>query len=452
MKANVFLLGAAMAASVASFAATGVQTGTQYGTGKDSVDCLQNLSLFSTYAKQKDYKSAIEFWEQCYANCPQSSKNIYIHGPKILEYQILNEQDINKKGKLFDKLMKVYDDRIKYFGNDRKMGKNQILVDKADDYVKYVPTARDPQKKVAYQWLKSVIDEEGSRCKLSAYVNYFNLSDALFKANKDGFRQTYIDDYLKITPLMTERIHAGNEKDSINFTTVKASVDAMFAQSGAADCKTLDGVYASQIDAKKSDKEFLNMVLKLYAIADCEESSVYFKASAYKHAIDPSATSARGMAAQAYNKKDKATALKYFKEAVSLETDNSSKSKMQVKIASIYREQGNYTASRDAAKAALNYNPNNSTAYILIAMLYAEYNSTISDDGTIRQTAFWAAVDKLEKAKAVDPSCAANVNKMIKNYKEVFPSKTELFMRSIKDGDSYTVPGWIGEKTVVRGK
>ena len=75
MKANVFLLGAAMAASVASFAATGVQTGTQYGTGKDSVDCLQNLSLFSTYAKQKDYKSAIEFWEQCYANCPQSSKN-----------------------------------------------------------------------------------------------------------------------------------------------------------------------------------------------------------------------------------------------------------------------------------------------------------------------------------------------------------------------------------------
>ena len=452
MKNKVVLLGAMMAMSATAFAATGVQTGTKYGTGQDSLDCIQYLSLFGPYAKQGDYAQAAEPWEKAYANCPASSKNIYIYGPKILAYQITNEKDANKKGKLFDKLMKVYDDRAKYFGNDRKMNKNQILAEKAMDYIDYVPAARDPQKTKAYQWLAEAIDAEGSNLKASAYQQYFTLSNEYYKANNDGFRQNYLNDYLKISPLLTERIQSGNEKDSVNFSNVKAALDATFAASGAADCKTLDGIYASQIEAKKSDKSFLNMVLSLYGIADCEESSVYFKAAAYKHSIDPSASSARGLAVQAYNKKDRATALKYFKEAVSLETDNSAKAKMQLKIAAIYKEQGNYTASRDAARTALNYQSNLANAYILIGMLYADFNSSISDDAVIKQTAFWAAVDKLEKAKSVDPSVASSVNKMINSYKAVFPDKTELFMRNIKDGDSYTVPGWIGEKTTVRGK
>ncbi len=451
MKSRVVILGAAMAMSAVSFAATGVQSGSKYGTGQDSIDCVQNLSLFASYAKQKDYASAVEFWEKCYTNCPASSKNIYIYGPKILAYQIQNEKDEAKKGKLFDKLMKVYDDRAKYFGNDRKMNKNQILAEKAADYIDFVPAARDPQKTKAYQWLAEAIEAEGSGLKASAYQQYFILSNEYYKANNNGFRQNYLNDYLKIGPLLTERIQSGNEKDSANFSAIKASVDATFAASGAADCKTLDGVYASQIESKKSDKAFLNMVLSLYGIADCEESSVYFKAAAYKHAIDPSASSARGLAAQAYNKKDRSTALSYFKEAVSLETDRVQKAKSQMKIAVIYKEMGNYSASRDAARAALNYQSNLSSAYILIGMLYAE-NNNIADDAVIKQTAFWAAVDKLEKAKSIDPSCAASVNKMINSYKAVYPDKTELFMRNIKDGDSYTVPGWIGEKTTVRGK
>ncbi|MCQ2209515.1 MAG: hypothetical protein MJZ34_04415 [Paludibacteraceae bacterium] len=452
MNTKVVILGTMMTVSCASFAVTGAQNGSKYGTGQDSVDCVQNLSLTSQYAKQGDYKSAADFWEKCYANCPQSSKNIYIYGVKIVAYQLQNEKDPAKQGVLFNKLMGLYDDRAKYFGNDRKMNKNQILADKALDYIKYVPASRDPEKKMAYQWLTEVIDKEGSNCKASVFQNFFALSDSYFKANKDGFRQTYINDYLKLGPLLTERINSGDEKDSANYSIVKGVVDAAFAQSGAADCKTLDGVYASQLDTKKNDKDFLNMVLKLYSIADCEESSVYFKASAYKHAIDPTAGSAMGLAAQAYMKKDRSTALNYFKQAVDLETDKEMKSKLQIKIATIYKELGNYSASREAARAAINYQANNSKAYIIIAMLYAEYNSSIADDATIKQTAYWAAVDKLEKAKAVDPSCAATVNKMISQYKEVFPVKSELFMRNIKEGDSYTVPGWIGEKTTVRGK
>ena len=59
MKKRVILLGAMMTFASAAFAATGIQSGTKYGTGQDSIDCLTNLSLFPSYAKQKDYESSI---------------------------------------------------------------------------------------------------------------------------------------------------------------------------------------------------------------------------------------------------------------------------------------------------------------------------------------------------------------------------------------------------------
>ena len=102
MKTKVVLFGAMMFTSVASFAVTGAQNGSKYGTGQDSVECVQNLSLTSQYAKQGDYKSAAEFWEKCYANCPQSSKNIYIYGAKILADQLKNEKNPAKQGEIFD--------------------------------------------------------------------------------------------------------------------------------------------------------------------------------------------------------------------------------------------------------------------------------------------------------------------------------------------------------------
>lgn len=451
MKAKVFILGLAISFSALSMAQKGIQDGSKYGHGEDSVQCLQNLSLFAQYAKQGDYKSAIPFWEKAYADCPQSSKNIYIYGPKILEYQIKTAKDAAQKDKLFDRLMKVYDDRIKYFGNDRKYGKNYIMGRKAIDYIEFVPDGRDPMKNQAYKWLSDVIDAQGTSCEVSVLQQYFVLSDALFKHNPNSFRSTYIDDYMKVTPLLAERAASGVAKDTI-YGNVKAMVDAMFAKSGAADCNTLDGVYASQIEEKKDDKEFLNMVLKLYSIADCDKSSVYFKASAYKHAIEPSASSARGLATQAYSKKDYNKAISYFKEAVSLETDNLEKAKSQQNLAVIYHELRNYTQARAAALSAINYNPRSSDSYILIAVLYAENNSAISSDAVIQMTAFWAAVDKLEKAKAVNPSCASTANKLIATYKDYFPPASELFMRNIKNGDSYTVPGWINEKTTVRTK
>ena len=61
-------------------------------------------------------------------------------------------------------------------------------------------------------------------------------------------------------------------------------------------------------------------------------------------------------------------------------------------------------------------------------------------------------MDKANKAKAVDPS-EENVNaanKLINAYSGSYPSQSDAFMENLIDGQSYRVPGWIGESTIVR--
>jgi len=451
MKAKVILAAIVFgAATFAGYTQTGVQSGTSFGKGQDSVRCVQNLSLMQTYAKQQDYKSAVEFFNQVFDECPASHVSIYQFGPSIVGWQIENEQDPAKREKLLARLMSVYDSRIAFFGNNARYGKAYILGRKAGDYVKFVDLKKDPLKENAYKWLSEAIELEKGANEASVFQNHFILSTNMYKAKPDAFRETYIADYLKVTPMLADRAASGDPKDTV-YAAMKTMVDALFAQSGVADCKTLDNVYGKQLDAKQKDKKFLDIVLMLYRNADCEDSKVYFKASDYAHKIEPTAGSASGLAVQAYNSKDYRKAIAYFEEAVRLETSNAEKSKLKMKVAAIYNTLNDYENARAASLAALNFNPSNSSAFIMIAHLYAQHASKISDDPVIQKTAFWAAVDKLERAKAVDPSSAVNANKMINTYRANFPPKTELFMRGITEGSAYTVPGWINEKTTARG-
>ena len=56
-----------------------------YGHGQDSINCRMNLSLMTVAAKAENYQDAVKTWQSVYNNCPASSKNIYIYGPRIFK-------------------------------------------------------------------------------------------------------------------------------------------------------------------------------------------------------------------------------------------------------------------------------------------------------------------------------------------------------------------------------
>ena len=255
MKIKVLLL--AFGCSMMSFGAyaqKGVDTGTPFGSGEDSVRCITNISLFVPYAKAGNFKDAYEFWYQAYTECPGAHKDIYLYGVRIMDWKINTEKDPAKKAALIDDLMKVYDTRVKYFGNDRKYGKDWIIARKAADYIRLKGDNADP--KVYYAWLGEVINEFGENSEAMGVSLYMMGSHRQLLADPN-FKETYLEDYLKCSKIIATQLAAAqaanNEKEIKNLTTYKSAIDGGFAGSGAADCETLQNMYASKVEAAKDD-------------------------------------------------------------------------------------------------------------------------------------------------------------------------------------------------------
>ena len=63
---------------------------------------------------------------------------------------------------------------------------------------------------------------------------------------------------------------------------------------------------------------------------------------------------------------------------------------------------------------------------------------------------YFVIIDKLQRAKQVDPSVAEEANKLIGRYSAHTPQAKDLFMLGYKAGDRITIGGWIGESTTIR--
>ena len=97
-------------------------------------ECHENNSLYYEYAKQKNYADALEFWNKLYTQCPNYNKNLYILGVEIVKHEIkVAGKDATLRKAAIDKLMKLYDNRIQYFGDDAKKPTPVILGEKAID-------------------------------------------------------------------------------------------------------------------------------------------------------------------------------------------------------------------------------------------------------------------------------------------------------------------------------
>ena len=76
--------------------------------------------------------------------------------------------------------------------------------------------------------------------------------------------------------------------------------------------------------------------------------------------------------------------------------------------------------------------------------------SILTNLSALNKCTYFAVIDKLQKAKSVDPSVAEEANKLISTYAAHTPKDADLFFLSLKKGDSVTIGGWIGETTTIR--
>lgn len=445
MKLNKSILSMSLALVVSAGA------GTQLEAQSDR--CRQNLSLFSTYAKAGDFQSAYEPWLAAYKECPESSKNIYIHGANILKFKINGEKDATKKAKYIEELLSLYDARIKYFGNDPKKGKDAIVLDKVNDYLVLLGDKADYKR--IYEWTKGIVAEYKENSP--GGLLYWFLSASREVARGDESKsENYINDYLLASDYLDKQLEA--TKDSTQRANLEANIsqlDQSFARSGLASCDLLKKIYTlGKIEEKKHDKAYLATTIKLFQNAvdtddegnvqgECD-SPVPDKAAEYLFKLEPNSKAAMGLAGKFVREKNYNEAVKYLEEAIRLSTNNNDKVKCYELMWMIADKTNNATLSSRAQNAILAINPNNGRILIRQALaIGARANSIFPGDPVKARCVYYLVIQRLQAAAAKDPSVASQAQNAIARCRSMLPKAADIFMHpELGSGKTLAIPGY----------
>lgn len=420
---------------------------------QDASNCNSNSSISHEAVKAGNFKDAYTPWKAVLDNCPTLRFYTFTDGYKILKGLMaqINDKNNPEYQKYFDELMKTHDLRMQYTDEFIAKGTKVSSADealgiKAVDYIALAPKV-DPNQ--AYEWLSKSVNAVKSE-SAAATLFYF-LQMSLDKLKTDpNHKEQFIQDYLLASEFADAAIAAEtNEAKKKNFMGIKDNLVALFVNSGTADCESLQNIYGPKVEANQSDIEYLKKVIDIMKMMKCSDSEAYLQASFYVYKIEPTADAAVGCAQQAYKKGDIDGAVKFFDEAIELESDNVKKAEQAYTAAAVLYSAKKLSQSRAYCQKAISFNENYGAPYILIATLYAT-SPNWSDESALNKCTYFAIIDKLQRAKAVDPSVAEEANKLISTYSGHTPQAKDLFMLGYKQGDRITIGGWIGETTTIR--
>lgn len=442
MKANFF----ALAAVGWMMIGAGLQAQEASKMGSDPDACTRNYSLYREFYKQENYADAIPWWQKTIAICPKYSKNLWIHGETMYKTKLEKESDPKKQAVLFDSLMWVYDQRILNFGDDPRTPEGYVLGQKGISILKY----KKEDYLNAYEVLKKSIGLMGSQSSAPVILTYMQSS-----------RQLFIDGTIDAGQVLTDyettmEIAEANLKltpDDDGFITAKEGIESYFSNSGAASCEALTKLYGPKLGALKDDPEWLKKVTKQLKKAGCTDIQLFSDASEALFSVEPSAEAAHNIAALFMRREQFDRASEYLQKAIDIGANSAELPDMYYELAFLnFQHYKNYQRARALALNAIEARPNWGKPYILIGQCYIGARNQVFNDEWDRKTVFWVAVDKFIKAKTVDPEVTDEANNLINTYSEYFPNNEEVFFHTLKEGDSYTVGGWIGETTKIRSK
>ena len=473
MKKIIFALLVLVATSAS--AQNGITNDFRFGQGEDSLRCIETITIVNVNLNNKDYATAYTAWQTIFNEFPVARVDTYTNGIKLLNELIKKESDPAKKSEYVKELMNVYDQQIKYLDKLQEITKSKlsagnILGKKALSYIQHYNNA--PVDTVYAMLAKSVEMEKG-QSEYAVTERFMKYSSLKYKQDKSHGEQI-IEDYLNASIYIVEvldKYHAsikrsekryqeeGNPRDSLNAIGYgkmidasrisKSNIDAYFINSGAASCEDLSKIYAPTLEANKDNIEYLNKVLSVMSMLKCTNEDTYLTAAEYALAIEPTAKAAMGCGYRYYKKGEIDKALEFFDQAIELETSITTKAELCYKVGLIYFSLNNYGKARAYANKALGFNNKYGQPHILIAQCYGAANKW-SEDDVMNACTYYLCLDRLDRAKAVDPSSKREADKLIAIYSKHTPKVEDLFMRGYEAGRSVKIGGWINETTKIR--
>jgi len=422
--------------------------------GADSINVGIYYNGFKDNFKQKKFDKAYENWSILFHDFPLISSSIYSGGANLLKYFIKTSKDQAEKEKYIDTLFQLYDQQIIVYPKKEAYVKAKEAIDYYQLFVKgqdLNDTLIREKLFYNYKLAMDAIELGGEQTKYYLFPIAMKLTFFEYMLDSISSDQA-LDNYLLFSDILSKQYETEDNADKK--AKIKKQgidyVDLVFSKSDLSTCDHLCPTFQKKFDRDPEDVRNLKKILTILGSKGCTDCQLFSDVAIALYDIEPTSSSAHGVALLFAKKEKYSQAIEYMNQAIELETVDSVKAGYYYEGAQIYNKTRSYSSARDYARKSINLKPNNGEAYILIATMYAATANSIGQDDFAHNAVFWAAVDKLNQAKNADPSVTSQANSLISTYSGHYPKKEEGFMHSVLEGASYTVGGWIGETTSAR--
>jgi len=428
--------------------------------GPDKAECNNWLSISHEFVKSKNYAEAYPTWQKLHDNCPGFSKAIYVDGVKIYKWMISQEKDPAKKKELAEKLVKLYDERIQYFPEDRAKALHYKGI-----YMTIYKVGTPDELYATLHEVFTQYPDEFTHPK--AFLGLFKSLVARYKAGEITLEELF-QEYDELTERLdativrlTKELEELQQKEEAGTITSKekkrlkvleknipamddvyALMDKELGELGT--CETLVPMYSKNFEEHKNDVLWLKRAAKRLADKDCTKGDLFKNIVEELHRIEPSATSAKFLAIRYKKQGNLSKAMEYYRQALELETDPYKKASILYSMAVIAKKQGQKAKARNLAYEALKYKPSMGAAYLLIASLYASSANECGDTTFEKTAIYWKAAELARKAAAVDPTVRSKALKAAEAYEKRAPSKKDIFLEGMAGKTVKFDKCWVG--------
>lgn len=414
-------------------------------------ECQQNLSIFSEFAKVKNYKDAYTPWKAVYDKCPELHYATFFYGERILKDKIANVPA--EKAKYIKDLQELYAKYNQYFpqrfnATDKAIKEALLMIDEKvgnkEDVLNILDKAFKANKNdfsdetAIYQYFAITVDlyNEGKKQLQDVFDNYDDVSERIQdekeKLSKEINMLIPKEEAKTLSQKETRELSTARTRVN-NLENITESIDAKLGQ--LANCDKLVPLYEKNFDANKDNAVWLRRAAGKMSDKNCTSDPMFVKLVENLYKLEPSASAAYYLGVLSEQQKKTAEAVKYFNQSVDLETDNLKKSNILVKIATKYSG----SAAVNYAQKALTYNPSNSNAYQIMAAAYASAANECGSTTFEKRAIYWLAANVARKG---------GLESLANRYEKLAPSKADIFSSGMA-GKTITFKCWVGQSVKV---
>ena len=364
---------------------------------------LNTLSIFSEYAKAKNYDAAFAPWMEIRKRNPKFNRAIFTYGEKILKYKIENSSGAEQVS-FIDDLVLMWGERRTYFASKTPEGKflamacqlqydNRKVLNISDKelYECYDNAYKTDEKtftnpKSLYTYFKLMVNlyDAGIKPAEELFTKYDEISEKV-ESEVKNYTQS-LNRYVSSEQGGQVKSLSSKEQKAVkSYTSFLKAYDQI--RSGMdkdlgdrANCENLIPLYNRNYEENKNDGLWLQRAMNRLAGKDCIDTELFVTILQQKNNLDPNPDTSYYLGIIKDREGKAAEALNYYNQAIELQTDGYKKAKILFKIATNFKKSGSFSKARSYYRKALKFNPSMGKCYIAIAQMYASSAKNCGSD------------------------------------------------------------------------